>query len=362
MSVPSLVIREIEARPVVAPMPRPLRTAAGDILKAPLVLIDVLTEEGVTGRGYAFAYTPLTLRSIVQFTNDLSPELVGKPIAPRARMLQMEKRLKLAGWQGFAGMAIGAIDMALWDALSRAENLSLTAMLGGEIRPLPAYDSFGILDRRTDLAWLEHSVASGFKAIKIKLGAGDIADDVATVAEVRRTIGDDVRLMLDFNQSQTTAGAVERILRLKEFDLTWVEEPVGADDLVGHRMVRERVRPVTIQTGENWWFPNGMANAIALGASDLAMVDIMKIGGVTGWISAMGQAEAASLPLSNHTFVEASAHVMAVSPTAFWFEYLDVAGGILTERLLPVDGMISARGPGIGLEWDEDAVKRHAYH
>ena len=102
--------------------------------------------------------------------------------------------------------------------------------------------------------------------------------------------------------------------------------------LVGHRAVRERVRPVPIQTGEKWWFPHGMANAIAASASDLAMVDIMKIGGVTGWMSAMAQAEVAALPLSNHTFIEPSAHVMAVSPTASWFEYLDIAGAVLTCR------------------------------
>jgi mandelate racemase len=123
-----------------------------------------------------------------------------------------------------------------------------------------------------------------------------VESDVALVAKVRRTIGDGVRLMLDFNQSQSTAGAVERIRRLQDFDLTWVEEPVAAEDLVGYRAVRERVRPVPIQTGENWWFPQGMANAIAAGASDLAMVDIMKIGGVTGWMAAMAQAEPADQP------------------------------------------------------------------
>jgi len=106
-----------------------------------------------------------------------------------------------------------------------------------------------------------------------------------------------------------------------------------------------------------------MANAIAAGASDLAMVDIMKIGGVTGWMAAMAQAEAAALPLSNHTFVESSAHVMAVSPTASWFEYLDIVGAFLTEPLLPVNGMVSARGPGLGLglDWDEHAVARYAF-
>jgi mandelate racemase len=167
--------------------------------------------------------------------------------------------------------------------------------------------------------------------------------------------------MIDFNQSQTTASAIDRILRLQEFDLTWVEEPVAADDLQGHRAVREAVHPVLIQTGENWWFPRGMANAVAARASDLAMIDIMKIGGVTGWISAAGQAEAASLPLSSHTFIEASAHTMAASPTASWFEYLDLAGAVLTERLLPNKGKVVPRGPGLGLDWDEKAVHKLAF-
>ena len=206
-----------------------------------------------------------------------------------------------------------------------------------------------------------HALARLRKLRRPLLGAGDVESDVAIVAAVRRTIGDGVRLMLDFNQSQSTASAVERIRRLQDFDLTWVEEPVAAEDLVGHRAVRDCVRPVPIQTGENWWFPHGMANAIAAGASDLAMVDIMKIGGITGWMSAMAQAEAAALPLSNHTFVEPSAHVMALSPTASWFEYLDIAGAVLTERLLPVDGMVTARGPGLGLDWDEHAVARYAF-
>jgi mandelate racemase len=126
-------------------------------------------------------------------------------------MRQMEKLLKLVSWQGFAGMVVGTLDMALWDALARAMDVPLVVLLGGELRPLPAYDSFGMLDRRTDLPWLEASVASGFKAIKIKLGVGDVESEVAIVAEARRTIGDRVRLMLDFNQSQTTASAVERI-------------------------------------------------------------------------------------------------------------------------------------------------------
>jgi mandelate racemase len=90
-----------------------------------------------------------------------------------------------------------------------------------------------------------------------------------------------------------------------------------------------------------------MANAIAAEASDLAMVDMIKIGGVTGWMSAAGQAEAASLPLSSHSYIEASAHAMACSPTASWCEYLDLAGAVLTEPLIANERKITARGPAL---------------
>src|ERR1700744_1492532 len=288
-----LTIDSIAARAVLVPMSRPLRTAAGDVPAAPLVLVDVQTNEGIVGRGYAFAYAPLLLRTLVQFLRDLAPALVGQTVSPRERMRQLDKQLKLMGTQGIVGMAIGALDQALWDALGRAADLPVATLLGGEVQPLAAYDSYGLVDITTDLPLLEASVADGFDGIKIKLGAGGGTRQIATVAAVRKAIGPECSLMVDLNQSQTTAGAIDLILRLKEFDLTWVEEPVGAEDLHGHRMVREAVRPVPIQTGENWWFPRGMANAIAAKASDLAMVDMIKIGGVTGWISAAGQAAAA---------------------------------------------------------------------
>jgi len=163
--------------------------------------------------------------------------------------------------------------------------------------------------------------------------------------------------MVDYNQSLDPVEASRRIARLAEFDLYWVEEPVRAEDLHGHARVRAAVS-VPVQTGENWWFPRDMAKAIAAGASDFAMLDIMKIGGATGWLSAMGQAEAASLPVSSHIFIEASAHLLAVTPTVHWLEHLDIAGAILTDPYRAVDGTVTARGPGFGLEWNEKAIAR----
>jgi mandelate racemase len=355
-----LTIRSVTARPVLAPLPRPLRTASGEIPAAPLLLLDVETHQGVTGRAYVFAYTPAVLVPLRAFVDNLAELLAGRPVAPADRAGQLAHTFRLLGRQGLVGMALSGLDMALWDALGRHQGRPVVELLGGTARPLPAYDSFGLVDPVKDRELLEASVAAGFGAIKIKAGDGGDSEDAEMVAGVRDVVGPEVRLMVDLNQSQDPVGAIWRIRRLAGYDLTWVEEPVAAEDLAGHARVRS-ASPVPIQTGENWWYPWDMAHAIEAGACDLAMPDLMKIGGVTGWLRAMGLAEAASLPLSSHIFVEASAHVLAVSPTAHYLEYMDLAGAVLAEPLRPVDGTVTARGPGLGMDWDEDAVGRYAY-
>jgi mandelate racemase len=359
MSVPHLVIAGVTAKAVVAPLVRPVRTAVGTIPAAPLVLIDVSTREGITGKAYVFAYIPTALTALHRIIGEIGAELVGMPAAPQQVMRHFDRRFRLIGWQGLVGMAVSGIDMALWDALGRAAELPVVQLLGGTVRPLDAYDSYGVVDPNGDADVLAASVASGFRAIKIKVGDGDVGRDVATVRRVREIVGPDVRLMIDFNQALDVPEAIRRIKRLTEFDLHWIEEPVKAEDLVGHARVRNATG-ATIQTGENWWFPAGMAAAISAGASDHAMPDLMKIGGITGWLSAAGLAETAGLPVSSHIFAEASAHAMALTPTAHLVEWLDLAGCVLADPLKVVEGQITPRGPGLGLDWDEKATARFA--
>ncbi len=354
----ALTIRAVTARAVAAPLARPLRTASGDIPVSPLLLVDVVSEEGPAGRAYVFGYTTLTLRALKAFLEDLEEVVRGRPAIPVALYDDLAARFRLMGRQGLVGMALSGLDMALWDMQGRAQRRPVVELLGGRATPMPAYDSYGIVDPVADRAALERSVEQGFHAIKIKIGAGDLAWDVARVGGVREIVGPDVRLMVDYNQSLTAPEALRRIRALARFDLEWVEEPVPAEDLAGHARVRAG-SPVPVQTGENWWFGHDMAHALAAGACDLCMPDIMKIGGVTGWLRAMGQAEAAAVPVSSHLFVEASAHVLPVTPLAHYLEYLDLAGAILADPPPVVDGTVTARGPGLGMDWDEAAVARY---
>ncbi len=355
----SPIIEDIEARAVIAPLARPVTTAVGTIPSAPLVLIDVIATQGVVGRSYIFGYSPVTLRPLVELISNLKDMLKGKPISPVDRMRAFEQSFRLLGRQGLLGMAISGLDMAFWDVLGRMQGLSVARLLGGGDQPLPAYDSYGVVDVERDATQLERSLAQGFTAIKIKIGGGTLSQDIKTVAAVREIVGPETRLMVDYNQSLTVPEALRRTHCLAEYDLHWVEEPVPAEDLAGHATVRASSR-VPIQTGENWWFPEDAARAIAAGASDFAMLDIMKIGGITGWLRAAAQAEGASLPVSSHIFVEASAHVLAVTSNAHLLEYLDIASAVLSEPLQVDDGIVCPRGPGLGLDWDMDAVNQYA--
>jgi mandelate racemase len=358
MSTTRPAIRSITARAVDAPISRPVKNAYGVIRSAPLVLIDVVTDQGLTGHSYIFAYTTLTLKPLVRLIEDLGRDLVGRPIAPFDLMTEMDAKFRLLGWQGLVGMAVSGLDMAFWDALGRAAGQPLSVLLGGSSRPIRAYDSYGAVDPVADEKHLRRSLDQGFRGIKIKGGDGDLDNDERVVKAVRGLIGPDIALMLDFNQSLNPSEARRRIDRLAPYDLHWIEEPVPAENLAGHAKVRA-TSPTSIQSGENWWFPRGFAEAIASGASDFIMPDLMKVGGVTGWLRVAAQAEAASIPMSSHLFAEASAHMLAVTPTAHWIEYLDLARAIVAEPVEIVDGTITARGHGLGLSWNEAAVARY---
>jgi mandelate racemase len=358
MSKSVAAIRSVKARGLVVPIARPVKTAFATIDAAPMVLIDVETDQGVTGRSYIFAYTRLTVKPLVHLIEEIGRELIGQPVAPVDLTAAMNAKFRLLGWQGLVGMAVSGLDMAYWDALGQIAGRPLAELLGGSPRPIKAYDSYGVVDPAADEKALRRSLDQGFRGIKIKGGDGDAANDERVVKGVRALLGPDVALMIDFNQSLDPSEATRRIARLAPYDLHWIEEPVPQENLSGHAKVRE-TSPTPIQSGENWWFPRGFAEAIAAGASDFIMPDLMKCGGVTGWLQVAAQAEAANIPMSSHLFAEASAHMLAVTPTAHWLEFLDFAGAILAHPAKIIDGTLTARGPGSGLEWNEAAVAKY---
>lgn len=360
---PKLTVRGLKARPVNVPMPRPLCTSGGAVETTPLVLIDLETEEGVTGHSYVFCYAPLALEPMTLLIRNLEPLIKGDSASPRAIDERLPRRFRLLGPQGLIGMALAGIDMAAWDAAAKACGQPLVRLLGGEPRPVPAYNScgLGIVGAARAMDEARELIAPGFAAVKVRLGYPTAREDIEVVRAVRRAVGDDVQIMSDYNQSLDVPEAIRRARALDDEGIAWIEEPTRADDFAGHAAIARETR-TPIQLGENWWGPNDMAKSIAAFASDLAMPDAVKIGGASGWLKAAALAEAASLPVSSHLFPEISAHLLSVTSTRHWLEYVDWAAPILETPLKIENGAaIASLAPGTGIAWREDAVRRYSY-
>src|ERR1700716_488274 len=177
MSAATPAIRSVKARAVIAPISRPVKNAFGVIEAAPLVLIDVATDRGITGRSYIFAYAKLTLAPLVHLIEEIGRDLTGTAIAPFDLMARMDAKFRLLGWQGLIGMAVSGLDMAFWDALGQMAGQPLAQLLGGSPRPIRAYDSYGVVDPIADEKDLKRALDQGFRGIKIKGGDGDAAHD-----------------------------------------------------------------------------------------------------------------------------------------------------------------------------------------
>jgi mandelate racemase len=362
MSAPGrLTISSLDVRAVHVPMRIPLQTSSGTIRVAPLALLDLHTSEGVTGRTYLFCYTPLVLKPVCDLLANLGPVLQGGPLAPLEVNRILQSRFRLLGAKGIVGMALAGIDMAAWDALAQFQGQPLARALGADAVDIRAYNSCGLGLIGADLAPAEAEslVASGFAAIKVRLGYPTVETDIQVIRAVKSAIGDGVHLMSDYNQALSVPDAVHRVRALADEGLYWIEEPCLAHDYQGYARVRA-ASTCPIQMGENWWGPDEMATSLGVGASDLGMPDAMKIGGVTGWMQAAALADSAGLPISTHLFPEVSVHLMAATPTRHWLEFVDWASPILAQPMEIRHGKASIPdAPGTGIEWDEAAISRY---
>ncbi len=349
-------------RAVDVPLDPPVKASAGAVTSAPLVLIDLLTEDGVTGRAYIFTYTKLALGPTAKMLANLSSLVEGLALQPAAISEMLAARFKLLGTQGILGMALAGLDMAMWDALARLHDLPLAALLGGDpSKGTPAYASLRGWEARELAAEAEAAALTGFRAVKLKFGHPTLAAERVVYDSVRRAVGPDIQIFVDPNQAFALPEAMLRAKAYADWGIGWLEEPIRADDLAGHSALRMACPGLPIQRGENDWGPSDLARSVEAGASSLLMPDVMKIGGVTGWMRATALAAAAGIPVSSHLFIEASAHLLAATPNRHWLEWLDVAAPVIVEgRPSLVDSVATpSRGPGFGLAWDEDMVRHY---
>ncbi|MBS0246003.1 MAG: mandelate racemase [Proteobacteria bacterium] len=360
---PALTIRAVKATPVEVPLNFVLGTSQQAMRQVQLLLVDVETEEGITGRAYLFGYLRAVPPAIMSILGEIEALTKGERANPTALFARLNKRFTLIGVQGIVRMAIAGFDTALWDAVAIAMGKPLATLLGADLKPVLAYNScgLGIKDDLGELAAEAETLLAmgGFRAVKLRLGYPTLQGDIAAVRAVKKRIGDDVALMVDYNQALSLQDALARGRALDEEGITWLEEPIRHDDYAGEaRLARELKVPV--QIGENFSLPANMQFAIAQGAADYVMPDLERIGGVTGWLQAAAIAAEAKVPMSSHLFPEVSAHLLAATPTRHYLEYVDWANVLLQDTLQIENGhAIIPQRPGNGMTWNPEAVERY---
>lgn len=358
-----LTFRGLRARPVVLKLERPVVARIATITDWPLILVDLYTEEGVTGQAYLEPYVIKSMRYLIPALEDMAKALKGRTLAPFDLYDAARKSLHFVGYQGLAQIAVSGLDMAAWDARAKAAGLPLCVLLGGSRGAVKAYNSNGLWLRGPEEVGseaVELCAEGGFTALKLRLGRDKPDDDLATIAAVRKEVGDEVKLMVDYNQGLDLAEALARCRQIDDLGLAWIEEPIVYDNLDGFAQLTADLK-TAIQIGENFYGPRDLHRALQMKACDLVMPDFMRIGGVTGWLRAAAIASAAGVPMSTHLYPEVAAHVFRVTETAHWLEWQNWADPILEQPYEIRDGYLHIPDrPGVGLTWNEDAVAANA--
>jgi L-alanine-DL-glutamate epimerase-like enolase superfamily enzyme len=329
-----------------------------------LVLCEIKSDTGVVGTGISHTSGDggKTIESVIRYS--LAPFLVGKEISPRANWHEAWKFLHDLGGAGVTTHALGAVDIALWDLVGRAQKRSIVEMLGQVRTRIPVYASginLGHSEKEL-VAQVKGWYDAGYRAFKVKIGKPDVAEDVERLTKIREVIGS-LPLMTDANQGWGPEYAARRINPLEKLDLTWVEEPLLSDDIPAHAELRRRVR-TPIGIGENVYTIYQFRDYFVQNAVDYVQADLVRVGGITPYLEIADLALAFNLPLAPHFMFELTAPILCCLPNAYIAE--DHDGGKLSDLgalLNPVavtDGYFTPNGlPGHGLEWDKDYFNKH---
>jgi len=359
--LPALTLRGVRTVAVEVPLRHVLGTSAATVRAAPLLLLDVETEQGVVGRTYIFCYRRSGARAIAGVLQEAAGLVVGAAVAPAAIAATLQRRHALIGVTGIVRMALSALDAALWDAVASAAGVPLATLLGASPRPIRAYNScgLGLMGPQAVADEAERLLEGGFQAVKLRLGYATLEEDLAATRAVRRRLPDRIELMVDYNQALSVDEALARGRALQSEGVAWLEEPIRHDDHRGNATIAAALE-LPLQIGENFNGPHDLELALDARACDLVMPDVARIGGVTGWLGSAAVAALRGTPMSSHLMPELSAHLLAATPTCHWLEYVDWADVLLQEPLRIENGhAVVPERPGAGMAWDDAAVAHH---
>ncbi|MGI9317345.1 MAG: mandelate racemase/muconate lactonizing enzyme family protein [bacterium] len=356
-------ITQLKTTLVDVPLAKPIATAIHAMRSVGCVLVELETDEGVTGESYAFTLNGVRLSALNETVLGFSHQVEGRDPHRVTEIGQaMWTEMNPTGHAGFPIAALATIDMACWDIIGKAANQPLHKLFGACRDKVKTYASGGL--------WLSQSIDEcvgeaagfidqGFRSMKIRLGNEKISDDVARVRAVREAIGPEIELLSDANQGLTIKHAIRLAREIEEFDIGWLEEPVSYLNLQGHADVRSAT-DIAIASGETEYTRFGMHRILEAEAVDVLMPDLQRVGGFSEFRRAAALASVYHVPVSTHLFTEQSLCVAASEPNCISVEHMPWFSSLFNESMVLEDGYLQVPNrSGIGFTFDQTALKKY---
>lgn len=357
------VIERIVTRVALLPLPEPVRgMSIGTRTQKSTLIVEVHASSGAVGFGYASVQQLGFVKAVDCIVGELAPLLQGMDVARREAIYQ--RMWTITGdllHEGAANLALGAIDVALWDLAGKEAGQPLWKLLGGTREAVPAYASWSFW-RYMEPARLESEAAAvaglGYTALKMRMGQRPLAEDLERARLIRAAVGPDMHIMVDALWSLTGKEAQALADGLAAIGCSWLEEPVREGDYEGLAQVRATSR-VPLAAGERIsrldMLPR-LADTV-----DHVILDVYHLGGITPWLKAAALLDQRNKPLSGHANPYVSAQLLAAARTGAWVEFMPWMDMIFVDPPVPRAGMITLPdAPGLGLVLDEEALARYA--
>jgi L-alanine-DL-glutamate epimerase-like enolase superfamily enzyme len=358
--MPEVRIERVSLRQVDLP-PKVLRTdAIQSFVTQETLLLTLHCSDGIDATGYAYTIGTGGSSVLALLKDHLAPRLIGRdPVAIEAIWKDLFFHTHATAVGAITSLALACVDTALWDWRARSQGLPLWRLLGGAQPRVPLYTTEGGWLHLSPQALVDQTLqaqAEGFKGAKIKIGRPHLSEDVARLSAVRAAVGDAFELMTDANQGLNRAEAVRRARAFDGLALAWIEEPLAAEDISGHRQLREHTT-VPVAVGESMYHPLQVREYLEQGACSIVQPDVARIGGITPWIKTAHLAETFDVAVCPHFLMELHVSLCAAVPNAAWVEYIPQLDDITTSRMQVEDGYaLPPASPGLGIEWDWTAI------
>ncbi|MBI5278365.1 MAG: mandelate racemase/muconate lactonizing enzyme family protein [Burkholderiales bacterium] len=353
-------ITSVRLRQVDLP-PKVVRTdAIQSFVTQQTLLLTIRCSDGLEGTGYAYTIGTGGSSVLALLHDHLAPRLVGRdPLSAEAIWKDLFFHTHATAVGAITSLALACVDTALWDWRGRSQQLALWRLLGAAQPRVPVYTTEGGWLHLSPAELVDQSLAAkaeGFKGAKVKVGRPHVSEDLARLAAVREAVGSGFELMVDANQGFTRPEVARRAAAFAPLDLAWLEEPLPAEDVAGHRMLRAQTT-IPVAVGESMYHLAQFREYLEQGACSIVQPDVARIGGITPWIKVAHMAEAFNVPVCPHFLMELHVSLSAAVPNAAWVEYIPQLDDITTSRIRVEDGhACPPETPGLGIEWDWDAI------